>query len=146
MLRNCVQHDYLCCSIFSKCCHRSCLKMSKKHFTEISRYETHMFVCSDKCESVGLPFKNVSNKVFQDTNVGKRKFPCKTCFGECKNFPNSIQCPICMKWQHLDCLSSYISKNVFPSSIPYFFMCSTACEMRLAPFYELSNLELHNEI
>ena len=41
-----------------------------------------MFICSDKCISKNLPFQSLTNKVFLDTVIGKRKIPCKICGSE----------------------------------------------------------------
>ena len=84
---NCHNKDHLRCNVCQKICHRSCLKIKKKRFNELRKYETDMLVC-DKCHSACLPFQNLSNKVFLDTK-GKRNLPCKKCHRECANCTNS---------------------------------------------------------
>ena len=154
---NCAQQDTLQCSVCGKCSHYECLKITKRRYDELSQFETNMFVCSNKCAFSTLSFSNIPHKVFLNTTVGKRKMPCKSCYGECKNFNNRIQCLCCLKWQHLECVFPNTSdaklfflkqkkkvKRVFFKNSDSFF-CSKVCEMRFFPFHSLSDLELYAE-
>ena len=120
------------------------MKISKSRFKELSKYNENMFTCSNKCRSTCLPFQNLTDTVFLDTTIGKRKLPCKTSHKECAKMKNCIKCIICMKWQHAECLPSFITKpfnNEHDSCI-----CSGTCEIRSMPFYKMSNQELLSDI
>ena len=105
-----------------------------------------MFTCSDKCRSSCLPFQNLTNKVFLDTVVGKRKLPCKKCFRECSKISNRIKCIVCMRWQHTYCISTPTASTI-PQNISHdSYVCSSLCELRSMPFSKINNLEFYNEI
>ena len=103
-----------------------------------------MFTCSNKCRSTCLPFQNLTDKVFLDVVIGKRKLPCKSCFRECKKIKKCIKCTICMKWQHIECIPSLSTKRVINLYCSY--ICSDICEIRTMPFCKMNNDELLNAI
>ena len=143
---NCHNKDYLRCNVCRKGCHSSCLKITEKRFNELSKYETDMFVCGNKCESGCLPFQSLTNKVFLDTTVGKRKLPCKICLRECANSQNTVKCYVCMKWHHTECIPANLTSNLSLLSYYNSFICSDICKIRSMPFSKLDNIELHKEI
>ena len=123
---DCFSSDFLSCSECRRSCHRSCLKISKKRYIELSKYDEHMFICSDKCRSKSLPFHNLTNKVFLDTVMGKRKIPCKICFRECAKSTYCAKCVVCLRSQHTYCIpapTTHTHNNDF-------FVCSNRCELR----------------
>ena len=105
-----------------------------------------MLICSDKCRSKSLPFQDLTNKVFLDTVIGKRKLPCKICFRECAKSTNCAKCVICMRWQHAYCIPVSTTQNILQRSIQDFFVCSNKCELRLMPFSKIHDSVLFNEI
>ena len=141
---DCYGSEYLCCNVCGKGCHKSCMKMSNSLFKELSKYDEDMFTCSNKCRSTCLPFQNLTDRVFLDTTIGKRKLPCKTCYKECAKVKNCIKCIICMKWQHAECLPSFITTPFNNECDSY--ICPGTCEIRSMPFCKMSNTELLNDI
>ena len=143
---DCFLTDSLNCSVCRRSCHRSCLKITKKRFHELSKYEDHMFICSDKCLRKNLPFQDLTNKVFLDTVIGKRKIPCKICFRECAKSYNCAKCIVCARWQHAYCIPVPVTLNISQNSNHDFhFICSNRCELRLMPFNNIDDSELFNE-
>ena len=120
--------------------------MSEKRFFELSKHEDDLFICSNRCINSCLPFQNLTNKVFLDTTVGKRKLPCKKCFRECAKRTKSIQCTICKRWQHTICISGLGTNALVPKYDSHSFICSDVCEIRSMPFCKLNNFDLFNEI
>ena len=143
---DCFSLDFLRCSVCRRGCHRSCLKISEKRFIELSKYEEHMYVCSDKCRIKKLPFQELTNKVFLDTVIGRRKIPCKICFRECAKSKNCAKCIVCMRSQHTYCIPVPTTHNIRQNSSYDYFVCSNRCELRLLPFSKLNDLEFYNEI
>ena len=105
-----------------------------------------MFICSDRCRFSCLPFRNLTNKVFLDTNVGKQKFPCKKCSRTCSKLTKSIKCNICRRWQHTSCFLSLDSKSIVPNLDSDSFFCSDACVTKSLPFSKLDNFDFKNEL
>ena len=143
---DCYTTDYLSCIVCRKGCHRTCLKLSEKRFKKFSKYEDDTFICSNKCLCSCLPFQKLTNKVFLDTVVGKRKVPCKICFRECAKATNRIKCVVCMRWQHTYCTTAHTT-NTLPSNDDHdSYICSKTCEIRSMPFSKMNNSELFNEL
>ena len=105
-----------------------------------------MFICSDKCGFSCLPFKNLTNKVFLDTTVGKQKSPCKKCSKTCSKRTKSVQCTNCRRWQHISCFLSLDSKSEVPNLNSESFFCSDACTIRSLPFSKIDDFDLEYEI
>ena len=118
---NCFFDDKLKCSPCDKYCHRSCLEMPKSKFNYMSRLGLDEAICSNKCCAKILPFYTITDKIFLDTNVGKRKIPCKRCYRECYKVRNSVKCSNCSKWHHYECIDSRMPTS---STLSNSFVCS----------------------
>ena len=140
---NCFCDDKLQCTVCNKYCHRSCLNISKVRFKNLTEYGVDKAICSNKCCAPILPFYTISDKIFLDTNVGKRKIPCKNCHRECFKVANCLKCSICAKSYHKECIRPRIRTNPILSDN---FLCSKPCELKLLPFYWVENYELIDEM
>ena len=135
--------DFLPCSVCKRPHHRECLKMPKYRFNEL--LQDNAFLCSTKCELSFLPFNNVSDSLFLDVNVGKRKFPCKKCSRECEN-TECISCTVCTRLYHSECADFSISGHENISGTLRPFICSIACDMKKFPFSKVSNTTLYKDM
>ena len=140
---NCYFDDKLQCSLCDKYSHRSCLKVSKLQFNYSIEHKVDKAICSYKCCASILPFNTTGDKIFLDTNVGKRKLPCKKCYRECFKVSNCVECIVCAKPFHNECIHPRIrSSSIFSDT----FICSNSCELKLFPFQSVENYELIDEI
>ena len=140
---NCFLDDKLQCTVCDKYCHRYCLNISKARFKNLTEYGVDKAICSNKCCAPILPFYTTPDKIFLDTNVGKRKIPCKKCYRECFKVPNCLKCSICAKSYYIECTSPRIRTN---SILPDTFFCSKSCELKLLPFHSVESYELIDQI
>ena len=143
---NCFSDDKLQCSLCAKYCHRSCLKISKSCFKYLIEHGVDQVVCDNKCGAKVLPFFTTSDKAFLDTNVGKRKLPCKKCYRECHKVSHCVKCSYCAKWRHHECIDPNWPKLSDTDS----FFCSKLCDIKyyikLQPFSTVENYELEDEM
>ena len=119
------------CDVCSKSFHRSCKKITKKAFRDLS--SSHgTYICSHKCFATTLPFYESDNIDFFSALSGEGEYPCGKCHIECldKPAPASIQCSICDKWYHFVCTN--LTKKEFLNDV--YFFCSRRCEMYNFPF------------
>ena len=140
---NCFFDDKLQCTVCDKYCYQSCLNISKARFKNLTEYGVDKAICSNKCCAPILPFYTTPDKIFLDTNVGKRKIPCKKCYRECFKVPNCLKCSICAKSYHIECTSPRTRTN---SILPDTFFCSKSCELKLLPFHSVESYELIDQI
>ena len=127
----------LYCELCGKYFHRSCLKISKKKYREITQNK-EFFICSRQCNSNLLAFSNVDNVDFFSALFGDGEYPCGKCHRDCLDQTPCISCSICDQWIHFEC--SKLTVTEF-NSISYYF-CSAACEVCLVPFTEVDTLTL----
>ena len=130
---NCYADEKMQCSLCDKYCHRECLNIPIRRFQKLTECGVNATICSNKCCAPILPFFHVTNKIFLDINVGKRKLPCKKCHRECFKKRNCSKCEVCAKTYHNECL-------------PTTLICSRACEMKIFPFFNLREHEFCDEI
>ena len=130
----------LYCEVCRKHFHRSCLKISKRRYSEIHR-KKETFVCSPKCSNTLMALSEVDNIDFFSALSGEGKYPCGRCCRDCLDETPCISCSICDRWFHFEC--SNLSAKEF-NSIDYYF-CSPACEICLLPFTEVATSNLIKE-
>ena len=105
--------EHLPCYICKQNFHRSCLKLSKKHYENIKSKKTN-FVCSNRCYNSELPFFTVDSIDMMSFLFGDKQYPCGKCDRECigkigRIWPSgniaSLSCSVCNKWYHFTCIN-----------------------------------------